>query len=144
MAALATALLLAACGSGEDADARLAARRAALGLGGSASVPFAEAMARMQAKAFEGLLHRVGSKALPPGEALDAALEIEDLLARADAANAAARPPNPPVFDARLAASRGRALELARALARGRDGIKEAAEVVASCFDCHVMFRAPR
>lgn len=101
-------------------------------------------MAGIEAKAFEGVLARVGSKRLARDEALDMALGLENLLSRADPSTAEARPSNPPVFDARLAAARGRALALARALARGEDGKTEAGEVVASCFDCHVIFRKPR
>lgn len=137
-------ILVAACGSrGEDVDALLATRRAALGLG-DGRIAFADAMARMRAKGYEGLLARVGSKRLLPDDVLDAALEIEDLLARADPANAAGRPPDPPGFDGRLAEARERARALARAVATGRVGEKEAGELLASCVDCHVTFRIPR
>jgi hypothetical protein len=101
-------------------------------------------MARIQAKAYEGLLARVGSKGLPPAAALDGVLEIEDLLARADPATAASRPPNPPVFDARMQDARAKARELSRALARGEPGRAEAGDLIASCVACHVTFRAPR
>lgn len=103
-------------------------------------------MARIRERGYEGLLARtqLGSKAVRPDEVLDAALEIENLLARADPATAAVRPPDPPGFDARLAHARGKATDLARAVAAGRAGEKEAGELVASCLDCHVRFRIPR
>jgi hypothetical protein len=137
--------LVAACGSDGEVDARLAARRAAIGLG-DGPVAFAEAMARIREKGYEGLLARaqLGSKRLLPDEVLDAALDLENLLARADPATAAARPPDPPGFDARLARARGKASALARAVAAGRSGEKEAGELIASCLDCHVTFRIPR
>lgn len=145
MAALLALSLVAACGSDGEADARLAARRAALGLPED-PVPFSEAMARLREKGYEGLLARaqLGSKALRPDEVLDAALEIESLLSRADPSTAAARPPDPPGFDARLAAARGKATDLARAIAAGKPGEREAGDLVASCLDCHVTFRIPR
>lgn len=124
-------------------DARLAARRAALGLAGG-PIPFADAMKRIEAKAYEGLLARVGSKRLPKDEVLDAAVDIENLLLRADPATAVARPPNPLVFDTRLADARERALALARAVANGGTGEPEARELIVSCVSCHVTFRAPR
>ncbi|MCK6462047.1 MAG: hypothetical protein L6Q95_19365, partial [Planctomycetes bacterium] len=145
VAALLALSLVAACGSDGEADARLAARRAALGLPED-PVPVSEAMARLREKGYEGLLARaqLGSKALRPDEVLDAALEIESLLSRADPSTAAARPPDPPGFDARLAAARGKATDLARAIAAGKPGEREAGDLVASCLDCHVTFRIPR
>lgn len=124
-------------------DARLAARRAALGLG-TGRVPFAEAMRQIEAREHEGILARVGSKRLTPDEVLDVALEVEDLLARADASTAAARPPDPHRFDARLADARARAAALARAVAKGGTGETEARELIASCVSCHVTFRILR
>ena len=137
------AVLLAACGSGTDVDARLAARRAALGLG-SAPLPFADAMKTIETKAYEAVLMRVGSKALPAEEVFDAAVEVENLLARADPKTAAARPPDPLVFDARMKDARERARALSRALALGRSGETEAGELALSCVACHVIFRTPR
>jgi hypothetical protein len=136
--------LAAACGSGtEELDARLQARRAALGLD-DGTLTFADAMSRMRAKGYEGLLARVGSKRLRPDDVLDAALEIGSLLARADKETASVRPPDPPGFDSLLARARAKADELARAAAAGRTGEKEAGELLASCVDCHVTFRIPR
>ncbi len=137
--------LVAACGAGGELDVRLAARRAALGLADD-PLPFPEAMARIREKGYEGLLARAGSGSmrLQPDEVLDAALEIENLLARADPATAAVRPRDPPGFDARLAHARGKASALARSVAAGGSGGKEAGELVASCLDCHVTFRIRR
>jgi hypothetical protein len=136
-------LLAAACGSGEDVEAKLAARRAALGLP-AAPVAFAEAMRRMQEGGYEGLLARVGSKRLARDDVVDAALTIEGLLAHADPATAEARPPDPLRFDALLAGARRSATALARAVLSGGDGIEEAGEVIASCTACHLTFRKPR
>jgi hypothetical protein len=144
-AAAALALsLAAACGS-DGADARLAARRTALGLGED-PLAFADAMLRMREMGYEGLLARarLGSRRLRPDDVFDAALEIENLLARADPDTAAVRPPDPPGFDSRLADARARAADMARALARGEAGEEEAGELLASCVDCHVTFRIPR
>ena len=134
---------LAACGSGEDVDGRLAARLAALGLG-TGPIAFADAMKGIETKAYEGLLARVGSKRLRRDETLDAVLDIGNLLARADPLTAAARPPDPLGFDARLADARERALALARAVASGGTGEAEARELIASCVSCHVTFRILR
>ncbi len=124
-------------------DGRLAARRAALGLK-SGPIAFADAMKRIEAKGYEGLLARVGSKRLPKDEVLDMAVDVENLLARADPKTAAARPPNPLVFDARLADARERAMALARAVASGGTGEPEARDMIVSCVSCHVTFRTPR
>jgi hypothetical protein len=134
-------VLLAACGS--DVEGRLAARRAALGLA-NGPIPFADAMKGIEAKAYEALLARAGAKRLPADELLDAALDIENLLVRADASTAAARPPNPLDFDSKLKESRERALALARAVARGGTGEPEARALVDSCVHCHITFRTPR
>jgi len=137
-------LLLAACSPAPDVDARLLARRAALGLG-SGPLAFPEAMQRKGAKAYEALLARVGSRRLPADEVLDAALELENLLARADVATAGAvRDADPRGFDGRLEASRDRALDLARAIAAGGSGEKEARVLLMSCMECHLMFRKPK
>jgi hypothetical protein len=135
--------LVAACGSEPDADARLAERRAALGTK-SEPMPFADAMKRIEAQGYEGLLARVGSKRLSRDEVLDAAVEIESLLARADPSTAEARPPDPPDFDAQMKNARGRAAAFARAVAKGGTGEVEARELFASCQACHVTFRTPR
>lgn len=124
-------------------EARLATRRVALGLP-SEPLAFADAMKQVQEEGYEGLLARVGSKRLRPDEVLDAALDLENLLSRADAETAEARPPDPPLFDARLADARGKATALARAVARGNSGDLEAKDLLASCVDCHVTFRIPR
>jgi hypothetical protein len=136
-------VIVAACGSDGELDARLAARRAALGLADD-PLTFPEAMIRIREKGYEGLLARVGSKRLRPDDVLDAALDLQNLLARADPATAAARPPDPPGFDSRLAHARAKALALARAVAAGGSGEAEAGDLVASCVDCHVTFRIPR
>ncbi len=101
-------------------------------------------MKGIEAKGYEGLLARVGSKRLSGDEVLDAALEIENLLVRADPSTAAARPPDPLVFDTRLADARERALALARAAARGGTGEPESRDLIVSCVSCHVTFRTPR
>jgi len=124
-------------------DARLATRRAALGLANE-PLAFADAMKEVREKGYEGFLARVGSKRLTPDEVLDAALDLESLLQRADPRTAEARPPDPPRFDARLADARGRATALARAVAQGKSGDLEAKELLASCVDCHVTFRIQR
>lgn len=107
-------------------------------------MPFADAMKRVRTQGYEGLLARVGSKRLSKDEVLDAAVEIESLLARADPSTAEARPPDPPDFDAKMKAARERALAFARAAAKGGTGEAEARELVASCVACHVTFRTPR
>jgi hypothetical protein len=135
-------LLLAACGRETDADARLAARRAALGLD-TEPVPFADAMKTIEKRAYEAVLMRVGSKGLSAEEVLDVAVEVENLLARADPATAAVRPPDPLVFDARLKDARARAAAFARA-ALDEGAEEEARALVASCVSCHVTFRTPR
>ncbi len=101
-------------------------------------------MKTIETKAYEAILMRVGSRGLAAEEVFDAAVEIESLLARADPLTAAARPPDPPVFDARLKDARERATVLARVLADGGTGDMEARALIASCFACHVTFRTPR
>jgi hypothetical protein len=95
-------------------------------------------MRQMGVKAYEALLARVGSRRLTEEEVLDAAVEIETLLARA------VGPPDPPGFDPLLARSRTLARALALAVAQGKRGDAEARELLASCMDCHVIFRKPR
>jgi hypothetical protein len=141
--ALALALVAAACAPTPDPVGRLAARRAALGLS-SEPLPFAEAMERMEAKAYESFLVRVGSRRHSDEEVLDAAVDIENLLARADGVTAEARPPDPPTFDDRLRAARERASAFARAVASGGRGEAEAGELLACCMQCHLIFRKPR
>jgi len=98
----------------------------------------------MEKGAFEGLLTRVGSRRLPADEVLDAALRIEDLLARADPASAAARARAPAEFDDRLRQSREDALALARAVAAGERGTEIASVLITSCLGCHETFRKRR
>jgi len=126
-----------------DVDGLVVARRAALGLPAE-SRPFADAMKRMQEKGYEGFLARVGSKRVPADDVVDAALDMENLLAHADPSTAEARPPEPPRFDALLADARRKTTALARAVLAGGSGRKEAGEVVASCTACHLVFRKPR
>lgn len=124
-------------------DADLQARRAVLGLP-TEPLPFADAMRRIQQRGFEPLLARVGSKRLNRDDVADAALEIENLLARADPVTAEARPPDPPRFDSLLADARRKSTALARAVLAGGDGAQEAGEVIASCTACHLIFRELR
>lgn len=110
----------------------------------SEPLAFADAMKRIEAQGYEGLLARVGSKRLPADDALNAAVDLENLLARADPSTAEARPPDPPDFDAKMKAARERASAFARAVAKDGTGEAEARELVASCVACHVTFRTPR
>jgi hypothetical protein len=101
-------------------------------------------MRRMQDRGYEGLLARVGSKRLAKDDVIDAALDIENLLAHADPLTAEARPPDPSRFDALLGDARRKSTALARAMIAGGDGVKEAGEVVAACTACHLIFKKSR
>jgi len=136
--------LLAACADpGPDLETELQARRAALGLP-KEPLPLKAAMQEMQRRAFEPLLGRVGSRRLPPPEVLDAALRMENLLARAEPAGAEGRAHDPAAFDALLADARDRAFALARAVASGNEGTPEAYGLLATCVNCHRRFRRSR
>jgi hypothetical protein len=131
-------LLAGACGPAlPDVDAELAARRAALGLAQD-PLPFADAMAWMEAQAVEGLLTRVGSRHVPRDDVLDAALGIENALARAELASAGHyRAPDREGFDRLMRRTREQANALARAMVEGADGKAEAAALLTGCVECH-------
>lgn len=135
-------LLAAACGAaGKDIDEDLTARRAALGLQKD-PIPYAEAMAWMRERGIEGLLARVGSRRLHKDDALDAALRIENMLARADLASAGRhRAPDPEGFDGLSRRTREHANALARALAKGATGKEEGATLLTACVECHLNHR---
>jgi len=118
-------------------DAELEARRAVLGLA-QEPLPFADAMAWMRAQAVEGLLTRVGSRRLRRDEVLDAALGIENALARAELPSAGRhRAPDPEGFDRLMRRTREQANALARAVEKGEDGTAEAAALLTGCVECH-------
>jgi hypothetical protein len=124
-------LLLAACADpGPDVETDLRARRAALGLPRD-PLTFQAAMAAMQKGAYEPLLGR------------EAALRIENLLARADPATAEGRAADPKAFDALVEAARRGADRLARAAAGGREATAEAYDLLTTCVNCHRTFRRP-
>jgi hypothetical protein len=131
-------LLAGACGQAlPDADAELAARRAALGLAQD-PLPFADAMAWMEAQAVEGLLTRAGSRHVRRDEVLDAALGIENALARAELSSAGRhRAPDPEGFDRLMRRTREQANALARAVVRREDGTAEATALLTGCVECH-------
>jgi hypothetical protein len=135
-------LLAAACGdAGRDVDDELAGRRAALGLGQD-PLPFADAMAWMRQRAIEGLLGRAGSRRLDRDDLLDAALRIENVLARADLASAGRhRAPDPDGFDRFTHRTREDAAALARAVAKGGNGQAEAMALLTACVECHLNHR---
>lgn len=114
---------------------RLAARRTALGLPPD-PLTFKAAMHEMDKARYETVLARVGSRRLSREEVLDTALQVENLLARAE-------PPagQPPRFQGLLGVSRKAALELARAAAGEESLEKPAYALIASCLDCHREFR---
>jgi len=118
-------------------DAELAARRAALGLAQD-PFPFADAMAWMETRAVEGLLTRVGSRRVRRDDVLDAALGIENALARAELPSAGRhRAPDPEGFDRLVRRTRDRAKVLARAMVKGEDGKAEATALLTACVECH-------
>ena len=136
--------LLAACADPDAAiDERLLARRVALGLK-ETELAFGAAMTKLEQGRYEPLLARVGSRRLPGDELLDAALEIENLLGRAQAEGVKERAADPAAFDTFLAEARARATALARAAAGGGDAQAEAGALLTGCLDCHSLFRPRR
>jgi hypothetical protein len=135
-------LLAATCGDVRPTpDAELTARRAALGLGKD-PLSFTEAMAWMGERSIEGLLARVGSRRLHRDDVIDAALRIENVLARADLASAGKhRAADPGGFDRLHLRTRDHATALARAVAAGEDGKEEAATLLTACVECHLNYR---
>ena len=101
-------------------------------------------MEEMDRRAFEPLLGRVGSLRLPRQEVLDAALRVENLLARADPAAVPERAGDPDGFDALLREARDRAGALARTAVEGGRGTEEAYGLLATCVNCHQRFRRSR
>jgi hypothetical protein len=135
-------LLAAACGdAGKDIDEELMSRRAALGLKQD-PMSFSAAMAWMGERTIEGLLTRVGSRRLHSDDVLDAALRVENALARADLASAGEhRATDPAGFDRLTLQTREHATALARAVAAGGDGKEEAATLLTACVECHLTYR---
>ncbi|MHC4972876.1 MAG: hypothetical protein ACYTG3_11145 [Planctomycetota bacterium] len=135
-------LLAATCGdAGPNPDAELTSRRAALGLG-KGPLSFAEAMAWMGERTMEGFLTRVGSRRLHRDDVLDAALRVENVLARADLASAGKhRASDPGGFDRLHLRTRDLATALARAIVAGEDGKEEGATLLTACVECHLTYR---
>jgi len=122
-------------------EAALTSRRAALGLAQD-PLPFGDAMDWMEERAVEGLLARVGSRRLHRDDVLDAALRIENVLARATPASAGRhRASDPEGFDRLTLRTREQAAALARAVAAGEDGKQEAATLLTACVECHLNHR---
>lgn len=122
-------------------DEELATRRAALGLS-EEPLPFTDVMAWMGARTMEGFLTRVGSRRLHRDDVLDAALRIENVLARADLASAGRhRAQDPEGFDRLHVRTRDDAGALARAVASGKDGREQAATLLTACVECHLNYR---
>ena len=124
-AAVLLPLLLVACGdAAPSTDEILAGRRIALGLP-ETPLPFREAMREMKRRGLEEALER-------DGDLFEPALRIENLLARAGAAD------RDDAFREALRAARGAALALAREAAAGEPS---SAALAAACKRCHVSYR---
>lgn len=90
----------------------------------------------------EGFLTRVGSRRLHRDDVLDAALRVENVLARADLASAGKhRASDPGGFDRLHLRTRDLATALARAIVAGEDGKEEGATLLTACVECHLTYR---